>query len=184
MDADLSARLVSLLRAAGPDGLRQPDRLSCGAASVVVARLLLADPDSAAGVADWRSEVLTTHRSLTGLRDHRGATQLPWPRALGTPPWAVARALGALTGRSHRTRFVLDRDAAYRRLLAAPMPAALYVGNRWLPRHVVLVVAVDPERVTCYEPSRGVATVVPRAAFDDARLRLAGWDVPWFTVTG
>lgn len=179
MDADLSPRLVELLRAAGPGGLRQPDRLSCGAASVVVARVLLAGQGPPA---DWGSQVLTTHRSLTGVRDARGTAQLPWPRALGTPPWAVARALGSLTGLPHRPRPVLDRDAAYRRLLAAPAPAALYVGNRWLPRHVVLVVAADAERLTCYEPGRGVAAAVPRTAFDDARLRLAGWDVPWFTV--
>lgn len=181
MDADLSSRLLALLRSAGPGGLRQPDRLSCGAASMVVARALLAE--QAIG-SEWRTEVLATHRALTGARDPRGAAQLPWPRVLGTPPWAVARELAALTGRRHRTLPVLDRDAAYRRLLAASKPAALYVGNRWLPRHVALVVAADAERLTCYEPSRGVAAAVPRSAFDDGLLRLAGWDVPWFTVAG
>ena len=148
---------------------------------MVVARALLAEQTIGP---EWRTEVLATHRGLTGARDARAAAQLPWPRALGTPPWAVARELGALSARPHRTLPVLDRDAAFRRLLAAPMPAALYVGNRWLPRHVVLVVAAEAQQLTCYEPSRGVAAAVPRSAFADGRLRLAGWDVPWFTVAG
>lgn len=178
-----AARLATLVRAAGPGGLRQPDQRSCGAASLVVARMLL-DIDYADRVTPtFHDEVLALHRQVTGPVDARGAIQLPWPRALGTPPWAVARQLSAVLPGSYDDRLVLRRAAAYDRLTGSDLPAALYVGSRWLPRHVVLVVAADAERLTCYEPSRGVRVEVDRASFVEARLGLAGWARPWLTVT-
>ena len=79
--------------------LVQPDRVSCGATCLVVARMI---EDHAYGeyigaapsVADrFRAEVLAMHRRVTAPADG-GRLQVPWPRALGTPPWAVARQLG------------------------------------------------------------------------------------------
>ena len=40
----------------------------------------------------FAGSVLALHRQLTGASAF-GRAQLPWPRALGTPPWAVARAM-------------------------------------------------------------------------------------------
>lgn len=142
-----------------PEGLRQPDARSCGAACMVVAA-------GAAAPTTFGVDVLATHRRLTRRRLH-GRWQLPWPRALGTPPWAVARELAALTGTPHRVRVLRWRQQS-------PLPpGALYVGSRWLPRHVVLVLEGDPP--TCYEPASG------RPQPLDGRP-LAGWPVRWLCV--
>jgi len=190
-----------------PERLVQPDRRSCGASVLVAARMLLDR-----GYADlvttgrhpvtgfslpgtlpdrFRSEVLGMHRRVTGLVDVDGRLQLPWPRALGTPPWAVARQLSA-TGRPgvgqavvpvHGGRGeVFDRIAAE---VATGRPVPVYVGNRVAPRHVVLFVDLPPgrvDRLLCYDPACGRVVEVEREAFVRGRLRLAGWDRPWFAV--
>ena len=64
-----------------PDGLpwgrlKQPDRLSCGAAVLVVARMLSDEVYAGRVLPRFAEEVLATHRQVVG-----------WgPRALGTPP--------------------------------------------------------------------------------------------------
>jgi hypothetical protein len=114
--------------------------------------------------ATFAADVLAAHRRLTRTRLH-GRLQLPWPRAIGTPPWAVARELTTVTGTRHRTRLVRWSPAA------APTSGAMYVGSRWLPRHVVLVLDAD----RCYEPASG-----GRVPLDGRPL--AGWPTRWFTV--
>ena len=88
--------------------LQQPDRRSCGAASMVMARRLV-HPLYAGLVgeqATFAHEVTTLHRRLTSLSDTAGGWQLPWPPAFGTPPWAVARELRLLTGVRYRVHAV------------------------------------------------------------------------------
>jgi hypothetical protein len=144
-----------------PPGLEQPDRRTCGAACMVLAACL-ADGTTPDPVR-FGAATLATHRRLTSARLH-GRLQLPWPRALGTPPWAVARELSAVTGRRHRTRVVRLRTVA-------PGAGALYVGNAWLPRHVLLVL----EDGRCFDPATG--RVLP---LDSASL--TRWRTRWFTV--
>ena len=148
-------------------GLPQPDQRSCGPAAMVVARAQ-ADPSFADGLAGrFAVEVLAAHRRLTRRRLH-GRLQVPWPRALGTPPWALARELTALTGTRHRAHLVRwSHDVE-------PGPGALYVGDRWLPRHVLLVLGGDPPR--CYNPAGG--RVLP---LDSPTL--TSWRTRWFVVT-
>ena len=161
-------------------GLRQPDRCTCGA-SVVVAARMLTDP----AYADWMTparfadEALLAHRRATSRR----TAGVPWPRALGTPPWAVARALGA----HHVTRPAWpDPGARFDRVgtsVRGGHLAALYVGNRWCPRHVVLVTsAPGPDTLVVYEPASGRLLTVRRSAVVEHRLGLAGWDRLWFTI--
>lgn len=177
-----------------PEGLRQPDARSCGATVLVVARML-ADPAYDKHVRpDFAAEVLATHRRITGVRGPAGRPQLPWPRALGTPPWALARALGTVAtqarpARPYRTRPVRTgrRGRAFDEVLAAlwdGRPVALYVGTRLLPRHVVLVLG-EPGHgagLRCYEPAQGRLVDVGRQSFVEGRLGLAGWDRAWFVV--
>ena len=159
----------------GP-ALKQPDQRSCGPSCLVVARMLL-DPTAATlTTADFGAEVLATHRRVTGTRPAAGALQLPWPRALGTPPWAVARELTRLTGTTYRWPVVRWRpDSVRDRVLAGlgtGLPVALYVGSRWLPRHVMLAVGVGPDGAPeFYDPARG------RLVTASSR-----WAVPWFVV--
>ena len=168
--------------------LVQPDQRSCGAATLVVARMLL-DPGYRAVVRtpdSFRSEVLAMHRRATSITDGAGRLQVPWPRALGTPPWAVSHQLERVTGLDHDVRPLLgDRTAAYERMVAAlrsGQPVPVYVGSRWLPRHVVLAVEALDDGWRCYEPASGRLVDVTRRSFVEASLALAGWDRPWFVV--
>ena len=52
--------------------------------------------------ARFRAEALGMHRRTTGLVSLAGRLQLPWPRALGTPPWAVAGQLAPSRGPAGR----------------------------------------------------------------------------------
>lgn len=164
---------------------RQPDRRSCGASVLVMARML-AEPDYARWVrgaddpeARFSDEVLRTHRRTNRVLDARGRPQLPWPRALGTQPWALEREL---PGRQ-RVRVVSDRGRAWDQVVHADRPVPVYVGSGLLPRHVVLVTGRDSDdRVRVYEPSAGGTVRVARAAFVRGELDLAGWHRPWFVI--
>ena len=87
-------------------GLSQPDQRSCGPSSLVAARILI-DPAYAAtqNPHAFAGSVLDLHRQLTGASAF-GRAQLPWPRALGTPPWAVARAMGEFSDVHYATTLV------------------------------------------------------------------------------
>lgn len=153
--------------------LRQPDQRSCGAASMRMARLLSFGLSTTA--ADFRTDVLALHRRLTGAHDARHRLQVPWSRAVGTPPWAVAHELSDIVGVPYRTSLTTSADRARAPLSDRQRVAALYVGSRWLPRHVVLVLPGTPLR--CYEPASGWVLPV-----DLTGLHLAGWRQPWFVV--
>jgi hypothetical protein len=169
-----------------PAGLRQPDQRSCGAACLVVAQGMQ-DPAYRAKVTEpgvFRAEVLAMHARATSSIDVAGRIQPPWPRTFGTPPWAVANQLTGTSGTSYRSVPVRWRDggATYDELVGLTRPAALYVGNAWLPRHVVLVLEGDETRLRVYEPASGRVVTVPRDRFVDDQLALAGWDTRWFSV--
>lgn len=167
-----------------PARLAQPDQLSCGATSAVVARMLLRP--------DWRPDdvaatILATHRRLTGMRDERGELQVPWPRGLGTPPWALARELRRLTGQRVRVRSArTSPHSSWEELVrrASHRPTAVYIGSRWLPRHVVLTVAgrADGSAVRIFDPAQGRLLTLPRGRWFENELGIAGWSHPWFLV--
>ena len=167
--------------------LRQPDRRSCGAASLVMARRLVR-PRYAGLVSDqatFAHEAATLHRRLTSLVDTAGHWQVPWPRALGTPPWAVARERRLLTGVPYVVRPVRLGRRVWPALgpVTPTRPAAVFVGDRYLPRHVVLVIGVEDGAARTYEPASGLAVSVPRGRWESGDLALAGWDRPWLVVS-
>ena len=167
---------------------RQPDQRSCGASVLVMERALRDETYARLLVEDagrFSEESLGTHGRTVRPVTAAGSLQIPWPRALGTPPWAVANELGAATGRTWVAKLALTRTPAFDALaaaVAAGSPSPLYVGSRWLPRHVVLVVGVDGGSLRCYEPSSGRVLTVTRATFLEATFRLAGWNKPWCIV--
>jgi hypothetical protein len=178
------------------EGRRQPDQRSCGAASLVAAQMLV-DPGYAETVSgpvpgsDFAREALAMHRRVTGLVDARGVLQLPWPRVIGTPPWAVARQMSALSGPGrpavdYDTRLALgDRELLVVRMseaCAAGRPVPVYVGDRWLPRHVVLAIAADPDGLRVYDPARGMVTLMRTSDFVASTLPFGRWRKPWFVV--
>lgn len=137
----------------------------------------------------FADETLRLHRRLTSLRGTRG-WQLPWPRALGTPPWAVANELSRLTGRRYRTRWVRRGVAQYlaaRDAVSPRVPVAIYIGSAWLPRHVVLAIGTTSgaagDSLIVYEPSSGQLRTIHPGPWRWHRLGLAGWRRPWFVIT-
>ena len=167
--------------------LQQPDRRSCGAAALVMARRLVR-PRYAGLVSDqatFAHEAATLHRRLTSLADTAGGWQVPWPRALGTPPWAVARELRLLTGVAYAVHPVRLGRRVWPTLehVTPTRPAAVFVGDRYLPRHVVLVTGLEDDRARTYEPASGLAVAVPRVRWESGDLALAGWDRPWLVVS-
>lgn len=179
---------------------RQPDRRSCGASVLVVeralrdeayAQLLVGGRHPVTGFERrghlrdrFRDEVLGMHRRTTGPVSVTGRLQLPWPRAVGTPPWAIAGQLSA-PGRPRVVRWAWRRRALLDLVdaqVALGTTVPLYVGSRWLPRHVVLVTGADDDSLECYEPSRGGVVPFTREAFVEGTLELAGWSTPWCAV--
>ena len=95
--------------------LKQPDPRSCGAATLVVARMIN-DPAYAElmmtgahpstghtlkgnALEDrFAAETLAMHKRSTGITDIRGRLQIPWPETFGTPPWSVARQMSTSSG--------------------------------------------------------------------------------------
>jgi hypothetical protein len=186
-------------------GLVQPDPTTCGSSVLVVARMLT-DPAYASFVADgthalagvsaagdpqdrFAREALAMHRSTSRARSVAGRLQVPWPTSLGTQPWALAAELGR-SGTSYDVKPILpgQRQAAFRRtatLAASGQAVPLYVGNRWSPRHVVLVLP-DPgateAEVRIYDPASGRRYPITSEDFVAGTLDVAGWHVPWVVV--
>lgn len=164
-----------------PSLLRQPDRVSCGAAAVVAARTLLTPwrPE------DAEAEIRDEHAHLTSARSPRDRFQVPWPRRLGTPPWAVANALRALTGEHVATVVTRPRPAIGYEVLHEQVSrrcVPVYLGNRWLPRHVVLAVRPVGEAIEIFDPAAGALTTVGRERWTEHRVGVAGWSHFWFVV--
>lgn len=165
-----------------PGSLKQPDGVSCGPTTVVAARMLL---DPSWRPADVRAEITRTHRRLTSTHSLRDRLQVPWPRRLGTPPWAVATALSVLTGRRIATVHARPRPVPAYHVLVEQVrsrPAAVYLGNRWLPRHVVLAFADLGDAVRLFDPARGELVTVPRERWTHHRVGVAGWNYVWAVI--
>ncbi|MBZ5741356.1 hypothetical protein [Nocardioides mangrovi] len=128
---------------------RQPDNRTCGPSCVVVAETL---PDLPDPRPDFTQQVLAMHRRLNTV----------WPRALGTTPWAVRRELGGRVRRYHEAEV----------LAALPRPVPVYLGSRWVPRHVVLVLEERDGVPWAYNPATGHL----------APLASSSWRHRWFAV--
>ncbi len=182
------------------DSLQQPNTVSCGAASLVVAQAVrdeafaqvvlagaptVAGHDAASTVAErFRSATLDMHRRVTGPIDIAGRLQLPWPPRLGTPPWAVAHQL-SVDGARYRSRLALSGlpAAEIRSALARGLPVPAYVGNVWSPRHVVLVVGtIDDGGLEVYDPGPGRVVSLSAAQLRQGSLPFGRWSRAWFVV--
>ncbi|TIC84284.1 hypothetical protein [Nocardioides sp. GY 10127] len=161
--------------------LRQPDPFTCGPSSVVLARWVLAarrDPATPSPEDGFAGRVLTVHRRERGW----------WPRWLGMPPWAVARALAREPGgawswwrgvRAVRRGSVHD-DVL--RAAGAGVPVPVFIGDRRTPRHVVLVVGTPGDDWAVYDPARGELGALTRAQVEQRNLPLGRWTRVWFPV--
>lgn len=188
----------------------QQSPTTCGSASLTVARMLV-DPLFArwiiTGVGHPAGEMpgsnvgdrfaayeLIVHRRTNGLYGAGQRLNMPWPRALGTPPWGAKKELEFGASR-HGTVYevAIVRGAGRAALehhfdtllevVADGEPALLYVGQAQLPRHVVLVLPDEGDgNLEVYDPATGRVRELTREAFAGRRLALSGWDEPWFVV--
>lgn len=169
--------------------LSQPDQRTCGPACLVTAHMLN-DPSYAERVLaarDFAEEVRRLHHRATSPVDH--GVHLPWPRALGTPPWAAARLMSdgcGRPGRRYRSRLATKRPETLYVALCLAIRAGhvlpVYLGSRRLPRHVVLAVAHTADGLQVYDPATGHVVPLPRDAFATGTLSISGWSRPWFAV--
>ncbi len=198
--------------APGGTGPLQQSRVSCGAACLTVARMMIdpqltawilkglggagAEPDPRAPAERFAAQERAVLSRTNALRlpGAGGSWQLPWPTALGTPPWGALHELqeraacpgtryeiGMLRGaQPDLLRGMLEHVSA---CVADGAPALLYVGNAALPRHVLLVYTDGrhPGR-NLYDPADGRAMPFPLDALAEGRCRLSGWETPWLSV--
>jgi hypothetical protein len=191
----------------------QQTATTCGSASLTIARMLV-NPAFAAWIRDGiRKDAREGDLPDTGTEAQRFAAyeqvvaartnslvgagrrlQLPWPRALGTPPWGALNELelGASDPeadyevawfRQRGREGLAHTYADLRARVRAGRPALLYVGSAWAPRHVVLVMpASGVQELDVYEPSVGRVVDLPQHAFVEKRLQVGGWNHPWAAV--
>ena len=185
--------------------LRQSTSTTCGPTCAILLRVLL-DPAYALWLTTgdhlepersgdglpfeqrFRAQQHAVHESLT----RRAIGPAPWPRALGSPPWALAGFLNRFTGLTggHFGWVPVDGDNAVhlRRCLdavlrgvSAGVPVPVYVG-RHVDRHVVLAIGARPgpgERpvaVVVYDPAAGAILEIPVADWEAGRVGIGGWD--------
>lgn len=169
-----------------------PARLPPELARVAAADLAQTDPRRRLALAVAAVHERATRATLGPFR---------WPRALGTPPWGVARE-ARVPGVVYRHRAVDDRDERLMdeviellvRATTRGIPVPVYSGGDWgrgwmtaMPRHLVLALPTDrPDRLRIYEPGGGrIHTIAP----DELRARtsphvaLGGWThLAWVLV--
>jgi hypothetical protein len=166
--------------------------------------------DPKGGPADSRpqSERFAEHERTVmsrtnGWRAADGRLNMPWPHAVGTPPWGAKKELESsqpgMTGAAYAMRVLgLGSAAALREahrvlvgLVGEGQPALLYIGNAWMPRHVTLVLPGDSRGaegqeddglLNVYDPATGSVTGLDPDHFATRKLGIAGWNVPWITL--
>ncbi|WP_430867492.1 hypothetical protein [Demequina aurantiaca] len=189
----------------------QVDQTTCGAA-VIVMGLMMTDPFVALWVSTGRlladyvpSEVAAiedlgnSHRSIESrwqalqrsvhhASTRRGLLGMPWPRALGTPPWRVDNVT-KVAGLRFEVAMLDDSSvddvsamiAHASAALRESIPVAMYVGgdarmgiSAVVPRHVVLLTSVTSHVFLVYEPSSGELRELPAVLWlEDGSVRPA-----------
>ena len=158
--------------------LRQRDGVTCGPSVAVMAGALL----NAEYGATLQDEGAQQWFDAEQGRVHQ-AVNVVWPRALGTTPAGMARAFNARSAVRYRWRPARRRDplADVRAAIEQGWPVAMLVGAA-IPRHWVLLTAVDGPTLRCYEPSSGRLVEVPADDIRFGRLKGLGFPRPFAFV--
>lgn len=158
--------------------VRQRDGVTCGPSVAVMAGALL-DAGYGAQLFSERADRAQQWFSAEQGRVHRNVNMV-WPRALGTTPAGMARAINTHSRargvryrwrRARRADALADVSAA----LAEGWPVAMLIGAA-IPRHWVLFTAIAGSTMRCYEPSSGLLHTV--AVDDIRRAKLQGLGFP------
>ncbi len=155
--------------------LRQRDGVTCGPSVAVMAGALL-DADYGAPL---QAELAQQWFHDEQGRVHR-AVNVVWPRALGTTPAGMARAL-SVHGTRYRWRRAGGDLTDVRAAVAAGRPVAMLIGAA-IPRHWVLLTELHGPEFRCYEPSSGRLVGVRTEDIRAARLTGLGFPRPFAFV--
>ncbi len=155
--------------------LRQRDGVTCGPSVAVMAGALL-DADYGAPLRDEKAEQWFAYEQG---RVHR-AVNTVWPRALGTTPAGMARALSA-HGVAYRWRRAGKDLDDVTGALGTGRPVAMLIGAL-IPRHWVLLVELRGVSAVAYEPSSGRLLEVRLADIRAGRLQGLGFSRPFAFV--
>lgn len=150
-EAGREARFETAISVASVTSMTQMDPTTCGATCLLAARALAghepaswaAGASGAGGATDSGAgapspeELAQAQRSIQRSLNHRAIARLaPWPSALGSTPWSLARELARLTGRRYRVRWTRDTGRAFpealedaRAHLADGLPVLLLTGG-------------------------------------------------------
>lgn len=173
--------------------LRQRDGVTCGPSVAVVAGALI-DAEYGAPLRAGHPERARQWFDAEQGRVHRMVNTV-WPRALGTTPAGMARALSAY-GVSYRWRPAgTSRSGARLSDVCAALtdgyPVAMLIGTA-IPRHWVLLTELSGSSVSgtslsesvvrCYEPGAGRLVSVPVADIRASRLQGIGFPRPFAFV--
>lgn len=155
--------------------LRQRDGVTCGPSVAVMAGALL-DPRQRArlqgeGAQQWfAAEQGRVHRSVNVM----------WPRALGTTPAGMARALSGY-GTRYRWRSAARTLTQACAAVGDGWPVAMLIGAA-IPRHWVLLTELSGSSLRCYEPSSGRSVQIAVDDIRAARLESLGFPKPFAFV--
>ena len=189
---------------ATPSPYVQPDRTTCGSACLVMARMIN-HPDYARTLLGGRgavpapdprgrfhSDVLAMHELTNTAQDETGRWQVPWPKSLGTQPWAVVRRMNepggcGVSGSAYAVRFAdPSRIDGHLDAIATAVSAGhcvpVFIGDALSPPHVALALTDDSRRLGFYDPSVGRLVQVNRDSIRDATMSLAGWHQLWLSI--
>ena len=153
-------RVGRLTQAGQAITLTQTDATTCGPTCLLAARLLLAPGDRVAVTDDLTHEMTDSQSGREGKQlvsvlsrqqvriqramNARGLGVLPWPKALGSTPWSVARQMTEIVRtctpgggrRRYTVRWVSDHGPAWgsevasiREVLAGGLPVILVTGG-------------------------------------------------------
>jgi hypothetical protein len=156
--------------------VRQRDGVTCGPSVAVMAGALL-DRGYGAQLFGHSAAAQQWFDAEQG-RVHR-AVNMVWPRALGTTPAGMARAITEHSrprGVRYRWRVARPGDALtdVSAALAAGLPVAMLIGAAF-PRHWVLLTEGDGSLFRCYEPSTGRLHTLAVPAVREGRLDALGF---------
>ena len=183
-------RVGRLTQAGQAITLTQTDATTCGPTCLLATRLLLAPGERVAVTDDLTHEMTDSQSGREGKQlvsvlsrqqvriqramNARGLGVLPWPRALGSTPWSVARQMTEIAeacalGRSRRcytVRWVSDHGPAWcsevaliREVLAGGLPVILVTGGPLVLDHDA---EVDPTAGARLRASLARTPAVPR----------------------
>ncbi|QRO87975.1 hypothetical protein [Kytococcus sedentarius] len=175
---------------------QQASAVTCGAASLVVAqrlleRMPLPAADDPVEVEDFQGAEFARF-GRTNNPWEAGVLRVPWPMALGTPPWGALAELRGIVrqerGGQPRYRMDLVRWGRVGSLgeslqsVGTHEPALLYVGTRVVPRHVCVLAEDAGGRLALYDPAHGSVVEADVDALAAGEQRVAGWSQPWVAI--